>query len=1037
MKSNKSFRFKSPFAAILCCGGLISAGFCTLAGFGGTAHAAPPTGYRLAWQDEFDGIVLDTAKWQYRTDTRFWSKQLPANVSVSNGILNLHLKKEAVGGVAYTGGGVISRNLVRYGYYEALMKVPPGRGWHTSFWMMRADRPATAPVAIELDVIENDSVTPLKYGVNVHRHRPEPHVTFGHKNVTTPSLSAGFHLLGCEFTPATIKYFFDGTVVQTVDATQFAHDDMNIWLTSIAAPLGGTKSVDDTQLPAVAQFDYVRYYAPPAASVSTTKPPAVTPLKPKAATASSQLPKYPPANAIDGKLSDDSRWVSMSSDQPAWLAIDLGSTRKLAGVHLFTGYGSKDVIDSFKVEFWSGGKWTAIPSAEVNGNRADALAIPFDQTVPVETDKLRLWIPFSKPGTARVKEIVVWPAEVGDLPALPKSSGPAGSPLATPQSKIVPIYLNQSGFNLGKPKRFTAPTLAEGTRFIVRPAKGGTALAQGVLKDHKGDFSSFNPAGDAEYVVEAGGLVSVPFRIGPFWLERVTYQNAIDFMIDSRHHVGNDRSVCRGSFGWRDDHHFGWELHTLVPQYLSNPSAYERMPHQVKYEAPKDKPLWGALQPYQDNAPDIVKLIHWGADVIVTQQLGHELLKSQLAYFLYAWPALKSWLPEQNYQVVRDYAFKTWADPKKDRDYPYDESTENNLLALKTITGTTKGCLPPGFSIEPNLMMYEVAKREHRPDAEIYFDAAHKQAEWMVKNLDWNDPLVTKGQRMSEFITVTGLAHVLREYPDRAPQGLATKLNEWATVLIRRSDNLWDFRKLDDNDKWTPMGEKPQMWNEPGNVIGLPAPILAAREFITEANDRQRLDELVWSHFDNMFGRNPVGRHFSFDAPREIEGVEYGWFRFYPGGIGQLANARFVIDGSPKNAHYPYHPEKGDIGWTEGWIQFNVAYDISLAYLAWSESKLDLTRQGDELVIRLQAPLNFDYGKVETGAVTVASGQGDEERVTVTEDFPNSMTFTGRIKLQPGAAATKGDQALQFQQGTPIKVSHGYGYLGRHAIFKP
>jgi hypothetical protein len=520
-------------------------------------------------------------------------------------------------------------------------------------------------------------------------------------------------------------------------------------------------------------------------------------------------------------------------------------------------------------------------------------------------------------------------------------------------------------------------------------------------------------------------------------LERVTYQNAIDFMIDSRHHVGNDRSVCRGSFGWRDDHHFGWELHTLVPQYLSNPSAYERMPHQVKYEAPKDKPLWGALQPYQDNAPDIVKLIHWGADVIVTQQLGHELLKSQLAYFLYAWPALKPWLPEQNYQVVRDYAFKTWADPKKDREYPYDESPENNVLALKTKTGTTKGCMPPGFSIEPNLMMYEVAKRENRPDAEIYFDAAHKQAEWMVKNLDWNDPLVTKGQRMSEFITVTGLAHFLREFPDRAPKGLSPKLNEWAKVLIRRSDNLWDFRKLDDKDKWTPMGEKPQMWNEPGNVCGLPAPILATREFITEAKGRQRLDELVWSHFDNMFGRNPVGRHFSFDAPREIEGVEYGWFRFYPGGIGQLANARFVIDGSPKDAHYPYHPEQGDIGWSEGWIQFNTAYDISLAYLAWSESKLDLTRDGDELVIRLQAPLNFDYGKVETGTVTVVSGQGDEERVTVTEDSPSSMTFTGRIKLQPGTAANKGDQALQFQQDTPIKVSHGYGYLGRHAIFKP
>ena len=190
------------------------------------------------------------------------------------------------------------------------------------------------------------------------------------------------------------------------------------------------------------------------------------------------------------------------------------------------------------------------------------------------------------------------------------------------QAVIPELYLNQSGFNLGKPKRFTAPTLADGTPFIVRPANGGSTLAHGIIRNHIGDFTFFNPEGEIEYVVEAGGITSVPFRIGPFWLERVSYQNAVDFMIDSRHHVGNDRAKCGGSFGWRDDHHFGWELHTLVPQYISNPSAYERMPRQVKYENPLDKRLWGALEPCRDDAPDIVKLIHWGADVIVTERNG-------------------------------------------------------------------------------------------------------------------------------------------------------------------------------------------------------------------------------------------------------------------------------------------------------------------------------------------------------------------------------------------------------------------------------
>jgi hypothetical protein len=233
----------------------------------------PVTGYKLAWSDEFAAPALDTAKWNFRTDTRFWSLQRAANVRVADGLLNLDLKKETFGSTSYTGGGLISKKLFRYGYYEARMKVPPGRGWHTSFWMMKYSRPATDTVALELDAIENDSITPLKYSVNTHRHLPTPHLTYGFKYVTTPSLSADFHVFGCEFTPTVVRYFFDGAVVQTLDATLFPHGDLNIWLTSIAAPLGGTPSVDDTQLPAAAQFDYARFFAPrPVASVTLLAP---------------------------------------------------------------------------------------------------------------------------------------------------------------------------------------------------------------------------------------------------------------------------------------------------------------------------------------------------------------------------------------------------------------------------------------------------------------------------------------------------------------------------------------------------------------------------------------------------------------------------------------------------------------------------------------------------------------------------------------------------------------------------------------------
>ena len=228
-----------------------------------TNAASPLPGYKLAWSDEFNSEKIDVSQWDFRTDSKMRSTQKPQNVSVSEGRLRLAVKKEEAGGKHYTGAGIISKRAFQYGYYEARMKVPPGAGWHTSFWMMKHNGSGgTGPSASaqELDVIENDSVHLHSYGVNVHKWNPAPHVSMGGKSVSTPDLSAEFHVFGCEFTPKTVRYFFDGKLVQTVDATKFAHGEQHVWLTTIASNLGKTKAVDDAHLPAAAEFDYVRVY---------------------------------------------------------------------------------------------------------------------------------------------------------------------------------------------------------------------------------------------------------------------------------------------------------------------------------------------------------------------------------------------------------------------------------------------------------------------------------------------------------------------------------------------------------------------------------------------------------------------------------------------------------------------------------------------------------------------------------------------------------------------------------------------------------
>ena len=236
------------------------------------APSAPLPGYTFVWGDEFSGGSLDQSKWGYRTDSKHLSTQRPENVSVKEGKLCLALKKETVGGKQYSGGGVVSKAAFKYGYYEARLKVTPVAGWHTAFWLMKHDGSGSTDSheAVQgLDVFQNNSVNPLAYVVCVRKYNPEPPEVFGFNTLASLDLSADFHVVGCEFTPQAVKFYLDGKVVETVDATRFPHGEQNIWVSAIASHMGGVQAVDDARLPAVVECDYVRYFRQSGAAGAT------------------------------------------------------------------------------------------------------------------------------------------------------------------------------------------------------------------------------------------------------------------------------------------------------------------------------------------------------------------------------------------------------------------------------------------------------------------------------------------------------------------------------------------------------------------------------------------------------------------------------------------------------------------------------------------------------------------------------------------------------------------------------------------------
>lgn len=226
------------------------------------AHAQqslPDPGYKLAWSDDFDGNALDESRWQYRTDSKMLSTQMPGNVTVGNGFLTIHLRKEHAGEKAYTGGGIISRQPFGYGYYEARLKIIAGSGWHSSFWLMAYNGKDTTGSGSEFDIIENQSKDLHYYEINTHRWTPT-HMSTGTKGVYPSDLSHSFHIFGCEYMPNLIRYYLDGKLVATVDWTGQPQGKVNIWITAIAEAMGPNHGVDESALPGEMIVDWMRYY---------------------------------------------------------------------------------------------------------------------------------------------------------------------------------------------------------------------------------------------------------------------------------------------------------------------------------------------------------------------------------------------------------------------------------------------------------------------------------------------------------------------------------------------------------------------------------------------------------------------------------------------------------------------------------------------------------------------------------------------------------------------------------------------------------
>lgn len=493
------------------------------------------------------------------------------------------------------------------------------------------------------------------------------------------------------------------------------------------------------------------------------------------------------------------------------------------------------------------------------------------------------------------------------------------------------IYINQVGYDIGKSKRATIPNVENGTAFSIENSNN-VVVYNGVVQDEIADFTDFEVEGT--YTLCCDSKESYEFKIGYDVIKNAYLSPSLKFMEMSRADNGINTNTTTG-YAWRDSHQFSFELDSLAMLYMSNPSYFKSLPYDV-YRV--DECEYEELR--TQNEPNIIWLMKFGViryyKWCTEESIKlHALIKCQLAYFLYLYPHISDYVTEEFYTTIRDFTIQQWSESSCDKSwYEVNGGINHNLFSTQSKIGNLKGMLPPGYAIIPNLMMYEVLKRDRIDGYQNYLDSSLNNLNWVINNVDLDNPKYTKGQRMSERITLISLCYFKKLYPDLAPTDLDNTINDFVDTFIARSNNLWDFRKMssfDDGTKYNYDLWCPTTYNECGNVAGVPSIAYVCCMVITDESKKERLKKIATAHFDSTLGRNPLNKCYNYNAVNEIIGADANWGKRM-NGVGDLKDCIGCLDGSPKKTAYPYNPSDSE-GYSEGWVAFNTALNTSLAFL--------------------------------------------------------------------------------------------------------
>lgn len=242
-----------------------------------------PTGYTLVWHDEFNDARLPGGKpampgsdWTYQVaNPGYVNNELQYYVS---GITNsgdtlayitdgtLKLKTAKINGNIYSIRMYGKKSTGwKYGYIEARIKLPTGKGTWPAFWMMPVNYTAW-PADGEMDIMEEVGYNPnvivsSLHATNHYGNNPKS------GNITCPTAQSEFHKYAMEWTESKITFYLDGQSFYTYNnpgtgTADWPYNSAFYVILNMAwgGSWGGAQGVDESCLPTTYEIDYVRVF---------------------------------------------------------------------------------------------------------------------------------------------------------------------------------------------------------------------------------------------------------------------------------------------------------------------------------------------------------------------------------------------------------------------------------------------------------------------------------------------------------------------------------------------------------------------------------------------------------------------------------------------------------------------------------------------------------------------------------------------------------------------------------------------------------